>query len=57
MPYGWLAGTRDVICAVTQRDVVFARNDDVAIIKGGLEYAEKVDAQAQHVAAVSERCH
>lgn len=55
VPYDWLAGTRDVICAVAQRDVLFARNDDVAIIKGGLEYAEKVNAEEQHVAALSER--
>lgn len=46
VPYDWLAGTRDVICAVAQRDVLFARNDDVAIIKGGLEYAEKVNVEA-----------
>lgn len=45
VPYDWLAGTRDVVCAVApRRDVLFARNDDLAVIKGGLEYAEKVDA-------------
>lgn len=48
LPYDWLAGTRDVICGVARRDVLFARNDDVAIIKGGLEYAEKVDAEVPH---------
>lgn len=45
VPYDWFAGTRDVICAVAQRDVMFARNNDVAIIKGGLEYAEEVDVE------------
>ena len=44
MPYDWFAGTRDVVCAVAQRDVLFARNNDVAVVKGGLEYAEKVNA-------------
>ena len=45
VPYDWFAGTRDVVCAVAlRRDVLFARNDDLAVIKGGLEYAEKVDA-------------
>ena len=46
VPYDWFAGTRDVVCAVTpRRDVLFARNNDLAVIKGGLEYAEKVDAE------------
>lgn len=45
VPYDWFSGTRDVICAVAQRDVLFARNDDVAMIKGGLEYAEKVNVE------------
>ena len=43
VPYDWFAGTRDMICAVVKQDVIFARNDDVAIIKGGLEYTEGVD--------------
>jgi WD40 repeat protein len=45
VPYDWFSGARDLICAVTQRDVLFARNDDVAIIKGGLEYVEKVNLE------------
>jgi hypothetical protein len=47
VPYGWFSGIRDVICAVAQRDVLFARNDDVAIVKGGLEYAEKVNVEVE----------
>lgn len=43
VPYDWFSGTRDIICALTRRDVMFARNDDVAIIKGGLDFMEKVD--------------
>jgi len=42
VPYEWFAGTRDIICAFAQRDVIFARNDRIAVIKGGFEYAEKV---------------
>jgi hypothetical protein len=45
VPYDWFSGTRDVICAVAQRDVLFARNDDIAIIKGGREFAEKVSTE------------
>ena len=45
VPHDWFAGTRDVVCAVApRRDVLFGRNDHLAVIKGGLEYAEKVDA-------------
>ena len=50
VPYDWFAGIRDVLCTVARRDVLFARNDDVAIIKGGLEYVEKVNAEKQHAA-------
>lgn len=45
MPHDWFAGTRDVVCAVARRrDVFFGRNNHLAVMKGGLEYAEKVDA-------------
>ncbi|TVY40204.1 Vegetative incompatibility protein [Lachnellula occidentalis] len=43
VPYDWFSGTRDVVCGLARRDVIFARNDNVVIIKGGLEYVEKVD--------------
>ena len=54
VPYDWFAGTRDVICAVAQRDVLFARNNDVAIIKGGLEFVEKVYIEAKGVDYLSQ---
>lgn len=44
VPYDWFAGTRRPIGGVTEQgDVVFAKNGDVAVIKGGLEYAEIVN--------------
>ena len=43
VPYDWLSGTRDVICAILRRNVLFTRNDDVVIIKGGLEHVEMVE--------------
>jgi len=49
VPYDWFSGTRDVIGAVTERDVIFARHDHVAIIQNGLEYVEKVDASLEYV--------
>ena len=45
VPYEWFAGTRDLVGAVIQRDVIFARNDEVAIIRGGLQYAEIVNME------------
>lgn len=42
VPYEWFAGTRNILCAVAQQDVIFARNDGVAVVKGGLEHGEKV---------------
>ena len=49
VPYDWFAGTRDVICAVAQRDVLFARNDDLVVIRGGLDYAEQVNMEREAV--------
>jgi hypothetical protein len=43
VPYDWLSGTWDVICAILKRNVLFARNDDVVIVKGGLEHVEMVE--------------
>lgn len=54
VPYDWFAGKRDILCVVAKRDVLFARNDGVAIVKGGLEYAEKVNAEVKQVAGLSE---
>ena len=45
VPYDWFAGTRDIVCVVARRDLVFARNDDVAIVRGGLDFAEVVDVK------------
>ncbi|KAI1110827.1 WD40-repeat-containing domain protein [Nemania sp. NC0429] len=42
VPYDWFAGSRDIIGAIAQRDVVFARGCDVMIIKGGFEHSERV---------------
>ncbi|EXJ70758.1 uncharacterized protein A1O5_05748 [Cladophialophora psammophila CBS 110553] len=42
VPYDWFSGTRDIVCAATMRDVLFARNGEIAIIKNGLDYAEEV---------------
>lgn len=43
MPYDWFAGTRCPVGGVTdQGDIVFAKNGEVAVIKGGFEYAEVV---------------
>jgi hypothetical protein len=50
VPYDWFSGSKDVICAVTDsglgRDkgqkVLLARNEELAIIKGGFEYAEEI---------------
>lgn len=44
VPYDWFAGTRNPIGGIASYgDVVFAKGGDIAVIKGGLEYAEMVD--------------
>jgi hypothetical protein len=47
VPYDWFSGTRNVVSSLTQRDVLFARNDDVAIIRAGLEYTQAVSVRAE----------
>ena len=42
VPYDWFSGARDIVCAATMRDILFARNGEVAVIKNGLDYAEEV---------------
>ena len=42
VPYDWLSGTRNVICAILRQNVLFARNDNVVIVNGGLEHVEMV---------------
>jgi WD40 repeat protein len=40
VPYDWFSGTRNVVALVTRRDVLIARNSDVAIVRPGLEYTQ-----------------
>lgn len=42
VPYDWFAGAQNTLCGVG-KDVIFARNDDVVIAKGGLDFSERVD--------------
>lgn len=46
IPYDWFAGIlRDIICTVSLQNILFAVSGEVAIVKGGLEYAEKVNVE------------
>jgi hypothetical protein len=41
------------LASVSARDVIFARNDDVAIVRNGLEYAEMVHADTYNSVIMS----
>jgi WD40 repeat protein len=43
VPYDWLSGMRDLICTISKRNVLFARNDNVVIVQGGLDHIEMVE--------------
>jgi WD40 repeat protein len=43
VPYDWFSGTRDLICMISKRNVLFARNDNVVVVQGGLDHMEKVE--------------
>lgn len=50
IPYDWFSGSKELICTVTKertghardREVLLARNGELAIIRGGFEYLEEV---------------
>ncbi|KAL5352746.1 hypothetical protein ACLOAV_002694 [Pseudogymnoascus australis] len=42
VPYEWFAGKRDVVCALAKRDIMLTRGGDLAVIRGGLDYAERI---------------
>ncbi|PWY75065.1 NACHT and WD domain protein [Aspergillus heteromorphus CBS 117.55] len=44
VPHEWFAGMRNIIVALDQRDVLIARNSDLAVVRGGFEYAQVVAA-------------
>ena len=44
IPYGWYSGVRDVVCAAVRRNLLFARNDNVVIVKNGLDHTEMIVA-------------
>lgn len=42
VPYDWFAGKKDIVCALTKRDILLTRGGDLAVVRGGLAYAERV---------------
>ncbi|KAJ2994689.1 hypothetical protein NUW58_g1486 [Xylaria curta] len=43
VPHEWLSGSRSMVITVSQREIIVARNEDLVVIKGGLDFAEKVN--------------
>jgi WD40 repeat protein/pimeloyl-ACP methyl ester carboxylesterase len=42
VPYDWFAGKSDIVCALEKRDIMLTRGGDLAVIRGGLDYAERM---------------
>lgn len=42
VPYDWFAGKRNIVCALVDRDILLTRGGDLAVIRGGIDYAERV---------------
>jgi len=42
VPYDWISGSWGIICAVLRQDLLFASNNNIVIVKGGLEHVEMV---------------
>ncbi|KAH1986511.1 hypothetical protein KXW88_007402 [Aspergillus fumigatus] len=45
IPRDWFTGSREVISAVLRRDILFARNDDLVIVRGGFDFTEEIYLQ------------
>lgn len=45
VPHEWIAGSRHVICSISSngKEIVFGRNEDVVVVKNGLELADQVE--------------
>lgn len=43
VPYDWFAGKRNIACALAGRDIMLTRGGDLAVIRGGLDYAERAN--------------
>lgn len=45
VPHEWIAGSRHVICSVSSngKEIVFGRNEDVVVVKNGIEFADQVE--------------
>ncbi|CAF3506030.1 unnamed protein product [Fusarium graminearum] len=41
VPYDWFAGKRNIVCALAKRDIMLTRGGDLAVIRGGIDYAER----------------
>ena len=42
LPYDWSAGRQSVLCALAGRDIILTRENDVVVVRGWAEIAEKV---------------
>ncbi|KAI1350969.1 hypothetical protein F5Y01DRAFT_325711 [Xylaria sp. FL0043] len=43
VPPDWLSGSTSIAITVSKQEVIVARNEDLVVIKGGLDFTEKVD--------------
>ncbi|KAI9775800.1 MAG: hypothetical protein M1839_000851 [Geoglossum umbratile] len=57
VPYDWFSGSKEVICTVSKersghardREVLLARNGELAVIRGGFEYVEEVPVESPKI--------
>ncbi|UKZ71031.1 uncharacterized protein TrAtP1_011999 [Trichoderma atroviride] len=47
VPYDWFAGNRDIVCTLTNRDIILTRSGDLAVIMGGLDHAERASIELE----------
>lgn len=52
MPYDWFSGNRGIVCTISGRNILFARNNNIAIIEGDLDNAETVIVTLRDATAI-----
>lgn len=47
VPYDWFSGSRGIIATISRRNVVFARNDGIAVVQGGFDFTYAISMSTE----------
>ncbi|KAL1595199.1 hypothetical protein SLS60_009887 [Paraconiothyrium brasiliense] len=47
VPFDWFSGSRGIVVMISERNVIFARNDGIVVISGGFDFTQTVTMPIQ----------